>query len=52
MRKGKIALAYPLDNLCLSASVSSNALTVSLKGANGSDPSATNIVTMAFDLPR
>ena len=35
-------------NLGLAASVSSNILTVSLKGANGSDPSATNIVAIPF----
>lgn len=39
---------YLLDNIGLAASVSSNALTVSLKGANGSDPSASNVVTIGY----
>lgn len=35
-------------NIGVAASVSSNALTVSLKGANGSDPSVTNPVFLTF----
>ena len=37
-----------LTNLGLATSVAANALTISLKGKNGSDPSATNIVNIAF----
>lgn len=36
------------SNVAIAASVSANALTVSLKGANGSDPSADNPVVLAF----
>lgn len=35
-------------NLQINATVSANALTIALKGNNGSDPSATNPVLMAF----
>lgn len=37
-----------IRNLGLAASVGSNALTIALKGANGSDPSGTNPVDVAF----
>jgi len=36
------------SNLAISASVSANALTVSLKGADGNDPSPTNVVNVLF----
>jgi len=37
-----------INNLALTASVGSSALTIALKGANGSDPSATNVAEVAF----
>jgi len=37
-----------IQNFGIAAAVAANALTVSLKGANGSDPSATNQVAVAF----
>lgn len=40
-----------ISNLGLAFSVGSNALTIALKGQDGSDPSATNIVTVAFRHP-
>ena len=39
------------DNYGLAASVSSNALTISRKGANGNDPSSGNVVTVPFRNP-
>lgn len=43
------ALAYGQNvNLGLSASVNANALTISLKGADGNDPSSTNPVLVPF----
>ena len=50
----KLALSYfqknPafISNFSFAASVASKAMTVALKGADGNDPSATNIVTAAF----
>lgn len=41
-------LATEITNLGISASVASNQLTVALKGKNGSDPSASNIVNVGF----
>ena len=40
--------SYEISNLALAASVAGNALTVSVKGKNGSDPSASNIVKVGF----
>lgn len=37
-----------LSNVGISCSVGTNALTVALKGANGSDPSSTNVVEAGF----
>jgi hypothetical protein len=42
-----LGFAVPV-NLGVAASVGSNALTIALKGANGSDPSATNPVLIPF----
>lgn len=39
---------YKISNLSLAASVGSNALTIALKDANGSDPSGGSAVTVAF----
>ena len=36
------------QNLALAATVAANALTISLKGADGNDPSATNVVNVLF----
>lgn len=50
-KNGTVALsgdASTFSNLGLAASVASNALTISLKGADGNDPSAGNVVTVPF----
>jgi len=46
---GKLALE--IGSYAISASVSANALTISLKGADGNDPSASNPVNIAFRNP-
>lgn len=51
MRHGKVfgqLLNGGFNNLSIAASVGSKILTVALKGANGSDPSTTNPVTIEF----